>query len=94
MLFQKDFLFLDDQTVVSIRSIESMRFPDGEDLTADKLKDDLHMDVVMASGKEYSISVRRQFVNDVRTKHPLVTAEILREAIYNKWIHTLTGKSS
>ena len=92
MLFTKDFLYLDDQTVIAMQFIESMRFTEGEDLTADKLKDDLHLDVVMASSKEYSISVRRQYMNDVRAKPP-TSIEEMREAIYKKWIFILTGKS-
>ena len=93
MLFNKDFLYLDNRAAIALKFVESMRYPsEGEELTVAKLKDDLFLEVVMTSGKEYKISTRSQFeVNDWRLKDEGI--EMARSAIFDKWCRILTGKS-
>jgi hypothetical protein len=73
--------------VVALKYVESMRYPDGEDATLDKLKDDLNFEITMISGKEYKISVRDNFEH--------LRSEELADAmnsIYNKWRYIISGK--
>lgn len=61
-----------------------MRFPDGEDLTVDILCDDLHINIVTVSGREYSSSMRY-----VQERLPYLRETPIRELrgeIYSKWI--------
>lgn len=90
MLFQPEFLIL-GRSVISLRAVESMEFPDGEDITAERLRNDREIRIVMCSGKEYTISTRAQFADtDCRVKQDGIDAA--RQAIYDKWKHILTGK--
>jgi hypothetical protein len=89
MLFTKDFLYLENDKAIALKFIESMSYPSGEDLTIAKLKDDLYIEVVMVSGKEYIISVRHQF-NELNWGIEGIKAG--RESIFDKWCYTLTGK--
>ena len=93
MLFTKDFLYLENNTAIALKFIESMSYPSGEeDLTVARLKDDLYIEVVMGSGKEYVISVRHQFDKlDWRIQQEGL--EAARESIFDKWCYTLTGKN-
>ena len=83
MHYHLDTLLVDSRTVLGMKFIESINFPDGVDLTADILKDDLHLNVVMISGKEYSISVelQRKALNDGSSW----SLDSVRVGIYEKW---------
>ena len=68
-----------------------MRYASEEDLTAAKLKDDLSIDIIMISGNEYTISVKRQFNEfDWRIQHMGLKAG--RDSIFDKWCYILTEK--
>lgn len=91
MIFIPDHLILDNSAVIGIKFIESMRFPDGEDLTVAKLKDDLFIEVTMCSGREYTVSVRAQFTeDDWRIKDEGIIGG--RYSIFDKWKNTLKGR--
>jgi hypothetical protein len=94
MIFQKDFLVLLDGRVVALKFIESMRFPsEGEDRTVAALKDDLDIEMITISGKEYVTSTRSQYYqSDWRIEKEGIMAG--RTAIFEKWCHILTGKST
>lgn len=78
---------VDERTVVALPYCESMSFPDGEELTADVLKDDLHLNVVTSSGKEYSISIA--FVQKFDSRYKDIDKKRVRELIYRRWIFLL-----
>lgn len=92
MIFYSEFLILDDSTAISLRAIESMRFPGDADATAEKLKDDPSIEVVMWFGNKYILSIRRQFKDD---DWGLLEegAYQARLAIFEKWKKIVTGKS-
>jgi hypothetical protein len=87
MSYQQGILYVDLRTAVGLRFVESMTFPDGEDLLADVLKGDLHIDVVTISGKEYSVSMK--FIESTDSNLKNVPVERLRTDIYNKWKHLI-----
>jgi len=94
MLFTKDFLYTDNKAAIALKFVESMRYPsEDEDLTVAKLKDDLLIEVVMTSGREYTISTRAQFSDsDWRVKDEGIDGA--RSSIFEKWCRILTGKST
>ena len=94
MLFNKDFLYLDNRAAIALKFVESMRYPsEEEELTIAKLKDDLFLEVTMVSGKEYTISVKSQFYpKDWRIKDEGI--DLARSSIFDKWCRILTGKSA
>ena len=93
MIYPRDFLHLDDDTVVSMFYIESMRYPSDEDLTADLIKNDPRLEISMVSGKTYSISTKKQaMVLSLSTPRPNLDLFELRRAIVEKWTHILSGK--
>ena len=87
MSYQQGILYVDIRTAVGLRFVESMTFPDGEDLLADVLKDDLHIDIVTISGREYSVSMN--FIRSTDNNLKNASAERLRTDIYNKWKHLI-----
>ena len=89
MSYQQGMLYVDIRTAVGLRFVESMTFPDGEDLLVDLLKDDLHIDVVTISGREYSVSMN--FIKSTDSNLKNVPVERLRTDIYNKWKHLIGG---
>lgn len=76
-----------DNGIISIRHIECIRFPSGEDLTVDTLKDDLNMVVTMVSGTQHVISMSE--IKKYDWAFRTVDNEALRDAIFDKWIHFL-----
>jgi hypothetical protein len=68
-----------------------MRFRADEDLTMDILKDDRTIDIITLSGNEYTISVMEQLTKNQLDKNDIAGYQ---QAIYDKWRHILTGKSS
>lgn len=92
MSYQSEFLVVSEKSVVAMRFIESMGFPDGEDLVIAKLRDDLEIEIVMCSGKEYVISTRAQYPKDSYWIK-LDGIDSARLTILNKWKDILTGKS-
>jgi len=92
MVFHQDFLILPDKSITALRFVESMRYPDGEDLLVSKLKDDLEIEIVMCSGRNYTISVRAQFPDGSRQINSNGISAA-RDAILGKWKHVITGKS-
>lgn len=84
MAYHSPVLHISASFAVALRYIESMRFPDGEDLTVDILCDDLHINIVTVSGREYSSSMRY-----VQERLPYLRETPIRELrgeIYSKWI--------
>ena len=93
MLFVADFLRGTEDEIIALKYVESMKEPSGEDLTVDRLVDDLHISIRMVSGKEYTVSVRQQYIEgDWRVKQDGVEQAMI--AIFDRWRHILTGKSS
>jgi len=91
MIFHGGILIAKDGTALPMRFVESMKYPTGEDHTVAKLKDDLEIEIVMCSGKEYTISTRKQFEGtflDIE-REGIVDA---RTAIFDKWKFVITGK--
>lgn len=80
-------LRIDGRTAVALRFCESMRFPDGESLVVDILKDDLHIHMIMTSGTEHTVSIAA--LQKVESRFADIDKKALRESIYNKWIHIL-----
>lgn len=92
MIFQSDFLIVNNDTLISLQCVESIKFPSGEELVISKLKDDYEMEIVMCSGKEYTVSTRAQFV-DTDWMISGAGYKEARMAIVDKWKYILTGKS-
>lgn len=92
MIFVEDFLRIGKDTVIAIKYIESITYPSGEDLTADKLKDDLHLTVIMTSGKEYNVSVKGQIYDYSEPPQPSSISQ-LKDEIYFRWRRILSGKA-
>jgi hypothetical protein len=84
-VFTSDLLIIDDRAVL-LKFIESMKFHDGEDLTADVLKDDRHIDIITLSGREYTVSVKKQLSLWQIEKNDI---DGYQKAIYEKWLHIL-----
>ena len=87
MVYNPDVLHVDKQTVIALKYVERMHFPDGEELTADILKGDLHIEITMVSGEIHSISMNMIQACDPRFAKE--QPEKLRLAIYEKWAHLL-----
>lgn len=87
MVYQQDTLQVNSTITISLRCVESMGIPVGSDLVVDILKDDLQLDVVMISGKEYSVSMR--FLQEIKPYLKNTEKSELRAAIYDRWIHLL-----
>jgi hypothetical protein len=90
MAYHSAVLYIDDKFAVALRQVESMRFPDGEELTADILRDDLHIEVVMTSGSVYSVSMkylqnRLVYLRDYSIRD-------IRNDVYHKWVETMEKK--
>lgn len=85
MIFQENFLVLDDNTVLAIKFIESIRYPDMEDALVDVLKNDLHLEVVTISGNKYTISVEKQ-----NRFGEFYSSDLLRDEICQKWKFIMT----
>ena len=86
-IFHAAFLIAEDNTVISIKFIESMNLAkDREEQTFDKLKDDITLDIKTVSGSEYTISIRRQKeIIGKQYNFPEDLIEI-RNCIFEKWI--------
>jgi hypothetical protein len=85
MPFNSTTIKINDTTAVSLRFVESMEFPGGEDSTVDVLSSDAHLKLVTTSGNQYNISMTA-----VRHNHDIsntVTNRGLRVEIYNKWTY-------
>lgn len=85
MPFNSPTIKINDTTAVSLRFVESMEFPGGEDSTADVLSSDAHLKLVTTSGNQYNISMVT-----IRHHHNIssnVTNHALRVEIYNKWTY-------
>lgn len=80
-------------TAIAIRFIESMGFSeDDEDRIVEKLKSDRFLEIKTVSGQAYTISVREQLAQ-WQQEYPKCDFEKWRIAIYERWKHSLTGKS-
>lgn len=85
MVFHGEFLILDDDTVLAIKFIESIKYPDTEANVVDVLKNDLHFEVITVSGNRYTVSVNKQNKYGV-----LINTSEFRDAIYYRWRHIIT----
>ena len=90
MNYHLDTVRVDQQTVVSLRSVESMGFPVDGELIIDILKDDLQIYIVMTSGKEYVVSM--VLIQQTNSHYSNVEKSDLRGAIFDKWVHLLGNK--
>ena len=73
----------DDETVVALKFIESMKHVSSDDQKLlDKLKDDSVLYVTMISGKEYPISMRR-LMNHLNVR--VFSPDEVRKGIYERW---------
>ena len=90
MTYYSGVLYIDDSLAVAFRHVESMRFPDGELLTVDILRDDLHLEIITASGREYQVSMKylKGRLESLRDS----SIRDIRNEIYYKWIRTMEGK--
>ena len=88
-VFRPVLLATDDNILLSLKNVESFGSPKSlEDVVVDKLKNDITIPVVMQSGKEYSISVRKQI--DVFEKQGIPTdLEDAHSAILSRWIQLI-----
>lgn len=87
MSFSLEVLFVDERTVIALKYVERMHYPDGEDLTADILTGDLHIEVTMISGEVHCISMNqmKKCYSGLGDKTP----EMVRNLIYDRWTHLL-----
>jgi hypothetical protein len=60
MIFHDDFVVLEDNRIVPIKYIESMRDRTDEDRVMDVLKDEYWIDITMISGKDYAVNLYQQ----------------------------------
>ena len=84
MAYHSAVLYIDDKFAVALQHVESMRFPDGEELTADILRADLHIEVTMSSGSVYSASMKylQQRLAYLREN----SVVDIRNEVYHKWV--------
>ena len=87
MVYNPDVLHVDKRTVVALKYIERMHFPDGEELTIDVLKGDLHIEITMVSGEVHSISMN--MLRECEWRFATEKPDELRRAVYEKWAHLL-----
>lgn len=88
MHYSSDFLCHSEGTaIVALKYVESIQCLKGEDATLDILKDDLHFEIIMTSGKEYTISIRDNF--EYLNSDELVEA---MNAVLSKWRYIISGK--
>lgn len=87
--FYSNILYISKQQVVAMRYVESLRFPDGEELTAERLVDDLYLHITTVSGNEYKLSINLQRICNNAVDVPL---KEYRNSIYNRWKYILENK--
>jgi hypothetical protein len=92
-VFVADFLLAHPSTAIPLRYVESMSFPGGEDQVINRLRNDRIINIVTLSGRDYAISVRSQ-LHQWQLDKPDLNLDDWQEAIYEKWRHTITGKTS
>jgi hypothetical protein len=90
MNYHLDTIRVNQQTVVSLRSVESMGFPVDGELIIDILKDDLQINIVMASGKEYVVSMA--LLQQTNPHYANADKNELRGAVFDKWVYLLGNK--
>lgn len=86
-VFQPSFVIAEDNTVVSLRSVESMNLArDSEEQVVDKLKGDALIEIRTVSGAIYTISIRKQM--DIIGKQYKLSDDPgeVRTAIFERWI--------
>lgn len=86
-VFQPSFVIAEDNTVVSLRFVESMNLArDSEEKVVDKLKGDVTLDIRTSSGATYVISARKQM--EIIGKQYKLSEDPgeVRTAIFERWV--------
>jgi hypothetical protein len=86
-VFQPSFVIAEDNTVVSLRSVESMNLArDGEEQVVDRLKGDVFIEIRTLSGATYTISMRKQM--EILGKQYKLSDDPgeVRSAIFERWV--------
>jgi len=86
-VFQPSFVIAEDNTVVSLRSVESMNLArDSEEQVVDKLKGDALIEIRTMSGAIYTISMRKQM--DIIGKQYKLSDDPgeVRTAVFERWV--------
>lgn len=87
--YHRNIVQVDPYTVISLRCVESVSFPDDDQALVDVLSDDPHLNLVMVSGKMYSVPM-----STVQENLPIyknVDRFVLRMAIVEKWMFLIEG---
>ena len=88
-VFRPSLLVTADNTLLALRYVESVgSLKSDEDLIVNKLKNDITIPVVMQSGKEYLISIRKQIETFEKQGIPSIL-EDAHSAILSRWIQLI-----
>lgn len=91
MHYTRNTVLANERTVVALRFVESMGFPEDDDLVVDVLKDDLQLVIVTTSGKEYKVSMAelQDHLSESDNRYKSIDKHELRESVYSRWIYIL-----
>lgn len=95
MVFNSEFLTLDDGSVISMLCIERIKFlEEGDEELAliSTLKDDCLMGVTMISGEKHVISMKEFTKSRYQNLKSKKEHELLRISIVDRWKHLLSRK--
>lgn len=91
MHYLKDTIRVNNRTLVALKFVESIGFPEDSDLIIDALKDDLQIVIVTVSGQRYQVSMNELSASlaETESRWKNVSNTRLRESVYNRWIYLL-----
>jgi hypothetical protein len=78
MSFVRSTLNVDEHTVISLRYVESITYPDKDERLIEQLKDDVIFYVRMISGQQHTVPVS---LNNWRKEEP----HFVRNNIFERW---------
>jgi len=93
VIFTGDLFYTKDNLAIAMKFVESFQISGNEELTIDRLKDNRTFRIVTVSGKEYVLDVETQLTQYQRSAKNVTPDEWL-EAIFTRWRHIVTGKTS
>lgn len=87
--YHRNIVQVDPYTVISLRCVESVAFPDDDQSLVDVLSDDPHLNLTMVSGKTYCVPMST--VQENLPMYKNMDRFVLRMSIVEKWMFLIEG---
>ena len=86
MLYPQEVIYISPGLSIHLNFVESFAFAadNSEDANVDKLKDDFCFNIVMTSGKEYTVSSK--YIQDY-LGWTAMTPKLIAQGIHSKWVY-------